>query len=70
MFSTLAVETETYTGDFVSSPQKVAPRSSSFRHLFCECEMATEWEAFVCEVLRDITDSQFAFQITLESGLR
>ena len=28
--------------------------------------MAAEWEAFESEVLRDITDSQFAFQITLE----
>jgi hypothetical protein len=28
--------------------------------------MAEEWELFESEVLRDITDSQFAFQITLE----
>jgi hypothetical protein len=28
--------------------------------------MCQEWEAFEQEVLRDITDSQFVFQITLE----
>jgi hypothetical protein len=28
--------------------------------------MEAEWESFESEVLRDITDSQFAFQVTLE----
>ena len=59
-------ESDLFTGDFVPSPQKATPPSSSFRQLFCEFEMVAEWEAFECEVLRDITDSHFAFQITLE----
>lgn len=40
--------------------------SSSFRSLFAESAMEAEWELFESEILRDITDSQFAFQVTLE----
>jgi hypothetical protein len=28
--------------------------------------MEAEWKSFESEILRDITDSQFAFQVTLE----
>ena len=59
-------EESSLLGDFVPSPKKPVHPSSSFRALFTECEMSSEWELFESEVLRDITDSQFAFQVTLE----
>lgn len=46
--------------------QKLEAHSSSFRSLFAVSMMEAEWESFESEVLRDITDSQFAFQVTLE----